>query len=414
MTILVVNWAWYPSGGDWTAIENLARLYEQNGHTVVPFSMKDQRNLRTVYDRYFIDNIDYKELNADRSLSNSIKVLRRSIYSYESRKKLGELLRDVKVDLAHLHNLGPQITCSILSLLKKNNVPIIWTLHDYGLLCPATTFVRRGRICERCRGNRFSWCTIGKCKKNSFLASFVASLAAYSRQIQDIRQYIDLFICPSQMLYNKFLEFGFEATKLAQIHNPFDIDNLGKPFRQIAPGYGDYILYVGRIEQMKGVFSLIQSMETIPDVNLILVGDGTELDTCKKLVAARNAKNVFFLGKVGKDEVFGLIQNSLFVVCPSEWYENMPYSIVEAMLLGKPVVGSRIGGIPEFVVDRYTGLTFEPANIRDLADKINCLLWDQEKREAYGRNARDHMTRLVSFDSHYRRMKEVFRNLNLG
>jgi glycosyltransferase involved in cell wall biosynthesis len=414
MTILIVNWAWYPSGGDWTAIENLTRLYEQHGHTVVPFSMKHQLNLRTAYDRYFIDNVDYRELNVNRNVSNSFKVLRRSIYSYESRRKLEQLLRDVKVDLAHIHTLGPQITCSILSLLKEHNVPVIWTLHDYGLLCPATSFVRNGRICERCRGNRFFWCTIGKCKKHSYLASLVASLAAYTRQMQHFRQYVDLFICPSQMLYDKYLEFGFEKTKLAQIHNPFDIDNLRRSFRQIALGYGDYILYVGRIEREKGVYSLLRAMETLPEVNLLLAGNGTQLDVCRKLVAASKTKNVCFLGLLTKEEVFGLIQNSLFVVCPSEWYENMPYSIVEAMLLGKTVVGARLGGIPEFVLDGSTGLTFEPGNIPDLADKVNRLVRDKEEREAFGRNAREHMTQLVNFDSHYRRMQEVFKSLNLG
>jgi len=414
VTILLVNWAWYPTGGDWTAIENLVRLYERQGHTVIPFAMKDPRNLPTPYERYFVDNIDYRTLNSHRSVASSIRVLGRSIYSLASRRSLDELLRDVRVDVAHLHGPGPQITCSILSLLKAHRIPTIWTLHDYWLLCPATSFVRRGEVCERCRGNRFYECTLGRCKKDSYPASLVASLAAYARHMQNVHRYVDRFICPSRMLYDKFVEFGFAESELVHIHNPFDTEALRKPLPHIPSSYGRYILCTGRVEREKGVFTLMQAMGALPGVNLVILGEGTQLDACRNMAARGKAGNVFCPGRVGKEEVYSFIQDSLFVVCPSEVYENMPYSVVEAMLLGKPVVGSRIGGIPEFVLDDVTGLTFAPGNVQDLTEKLMCLLSDQQKRESCGRSAQKYMARLVSFDAHYRRMQEVFRDLKLG
>src|SRR3972149_6378577 len=131
MNILLANWTWYPSGGDWTAVESLVKLYQQKGHKIIPFSMKDGRNYPTPYEKYFVEHIDYKELNRRKSFTNSVRVLRRSIYSRESREKLKQLLQEVRIDIAHLHNLGPQITPSIVSQLKECGITIIWTMHDY-------------------------------------------------------------------------------------------------------------------------------------------------------------------------------------------------------------------------------------------------------------------------------------------
>lgn len=411
MNILMVNWSWYPSGGDWTAVENLVKLYQMKGNTIIPFSMKDERNYPSPYEKYFVSHIDYKELNKQKSITNGIKVLRRSIYSTESRSKLIQLLRDIKIDIAHLHNLGPQITPSILSVLKDNGIPIMWTLHDYGMLCPATSFVSKDEICERCKAGKFYNCALRKCKKNSFQASFIASLRSYILRILDIQKYVDVFICPSQFLKTKFIEFGFDQNRLEHLYNPYGLDSIPTNSKNNSVGYANYILYVGRIEKIKGILSLIKAVSDIKEVHLIIIGSGEEELKYRDYVMENNFTNIHFLGFLKKEIVIAFIKESLFTVCPSEWYENLPYSVVEAMLLGKPVVGARIGGIPELVLDRYTGVTFTPGDVNDLREKINDLLSNRDRLEFFGRNARDHASKLVDFESHYQKMETIFQKI---
>ncbi len=411
MNILMVNWSWYPSGGDWTAVENLSQVYQLKGHKIIPFSMVDKRNYITPYDKYFVSNIDYRILNRQKSISNGIKVLKRSIYSAESRLKLKQLLDEVKIDIAHLHNLGPQLTPSILPVLKERKIPIIWTLHDYGMLCPATSFVSKDEICERCKNGKFFYCFFRKCKKNSFQASFVAALRSYILKFLDIQKYVDVFICPSKFLQSKFIEFGFDRERFEQLYNPYDIDRLSKYSGISLGNYDDYILYVGRIEKIKGIMTLIKALSDLKEIQLLVVGSGEKEEEYKKYVIENGFENIHFLGHLEKEKVIYLIKRSLFTVCPSEWYENLPYSIVEAMLLGKPVVGSKIGGIPELVIDGLTGFTFVPGDAVSLKNKITDLLSDRKKCEILGNEAQKHVAELVNIETHYKKMEIIFQKI---
>ena len=411
MNILIANWTWYPSGGDWTAIENLIELYQSKGHRVIPFSMKDERNYDTPYSKYFVENIDYKELNKNKSLSNSIKVVKRSIYFNGSKIKLSQLLKDVKIDIAHLHNIGPQITPSICPVLKENKIPILWTLHDYGALCPNTSFVSNGTICERCKADKFYHCTLHKCKKGSYSASAVSSLRSYIYKFINTQQYIDYYICPSRFLKSKFEEYGYDKNRLVHLYNPYNYENILQLDGGKTVEYSNYILYIGRIEKIKGILTLLTAMKHLKDVNLVIIGRGEAETVCHDYVRENNLTNVHLVGHVEKTKVISFIKHSLFTVCPSEWYENFPYSIVEPMVLGKAVVGARIGGIPELVVDGETGFTFNPGDVNDLKSKIELLLSDQNLLNECGKNACEHVSKMVDFETHYQKMEKVFQQL---
>ena len=413
MNILIVNWTWYPSGGDWTAVNNLIKIYEKNGHRIIPFSMQDERNNKTEFDKYFVTNIDYKELNKNKNIFNAFRVLNRSIYSLEAERNLKKLFKNIKIDLAHLHNYGHYITPSILPVLKRQNIPVIWTLHDFSLICPAVSFVSNGKICESCKGRKFYNCTIKKCKKNSYMASLMASLQAYIYNIWNIDKYINFYITPSEFLKQKFIEFGFDGRKLLKIYNPYDIMELNNIADSTAFKYKNYILYLGRLELIKGVLTLISSMKFIFDTPLLIIGNGTEENYFKNYVDINQIKNVFFLGKLNREDVLHYIKHSLFTICPSECYENLPYSIIEAMALGKPVIGANIGGIPELVIDGYTGLLFEPGNIESLSEKIKTLLNDNSRIISYGLNAKKFISEMVDPDTHYKKLNNIFYQLRL-
>ncbi len=410
MNILVVNWTWYPSGGDWTYVDNLCRLYESNGHTVIPFGMLDPRNRPTPFSKYFVGHIDYREMHRTRTVQHGIKVLSRTIYSFEARRNLQRLLGEVHIDVAHLNNIHHHITPSIIPVLRDAGIPIVWTLHDFSILCPENSFSSNGQVCERCKGGRFYACTTNRCKKGSYLASFAASLENYSHRMLGVFHDIDYFLCPSEFIRRKFIEFGYPEDKFVVTRLCYDASRMsGLPSLE---QNGSYMLYVGRIERIKGWETLVRAAEALPDVPLYIIGDGADSEKLRRRLAD-GPHWVRYLGRKEPAEVLSYMQNSLFTICPSEWYENFPFSVIEGMLLGKPVIGAKIGGIPELVVDGETGYTFLPGDSVDLAKTIRRMLGSPDHSESMGRAARERAHQMTDFANHYMTLSTVFHRLGL-
>lgn len=412
--ILIVNWTWYPSGGDWTYIDNICRFYESKGHEVVPFSMKDDRNFETPYAKYFVSNIDYKNLNKNRNPLSAVKVLKNSLYSAEAKRNIRLLLSENKIDLVHLNNIHHYITPgSIVPEIKKYNIPILWTLHDYVILCPNSTFISNNKICEKCKGGKYYKCISNRCKKGSLLASSVGAMESYINKWLDPYKYIDYFLCPSKFIADKFIQFGYDEKKIVRLYNPFDITTL----ENIIPHKireKKYIVYVGNILKVKGIFTLAEAIKEL-DVDLYIIGDGEAMPELHEFVNANMISNVILMGKKTKQEVLSYVKGAEFVVVPSEWYENLPYSLVEALLLAKPVLGARIGGIPELVIDNETGFLFEPGNKEDIIIKLKHMLsLPDEKLALIGKNAQQYAATLTSYSSFEAKLSEIFRSVNVA
>jgi glycosyltransferase involved in cell wall biosynthesis len=374
--------------------------------------MKDDRNFPTEYSKYFIDKIDYKELNKHKNISNGIKVLTKSIYSVEAKRKIKLLLEDNQVDLVHLNNIHHYITPSILSVIKKRKIPVILTLHDYTILCPENSFISNGVICEKCRGGHYYQCAFNRCKKNSYLASSAAALENYIHKLLKVYSYVDYFICPSIFLFNKFKEYGFYTDKLIQVYYSYDLFNINNVKKNdIVTGNERYIVFVGRLEKIKGIYTLLNAMKLIPDIKLKIIGDGTQDEALKMYKNENNLQNVEFLGKRSKEEVLSILYNSEFLICPSEWYEVLGSVNLEAMLLGKPIIGSRIGAIPEMVIDGETGLLFEPGNYKKLSEKIKTLFNNKELIQKMSQNASSRIKNLMSYENHFKELKKIIPNL---
>lgn len=413
MRILVVNWTWYPSGGDWTYVDNICKFYESRGHEVIPFSMKDERNFPTPYSSYFISNIDYKSLNKDKSIYNGLRTIKNSLYSVESKKNIRTLLDEHKVDLVHLNNIHHYLTPgSIIPEIKKRGIPIIWTLHDYVILCPNTTFISNDQVCEKCRGGAFYHCAINKCKKGSFAASVVASMESYTNKFINPYKYVDYFLCPSKFIAQKFIDFGFDRNKIRGLYNIFNTEEIKDVTGGSAPK-NKYILCVANILKVKGILTLVKAAKGL-DITVNIIGSGESFEEFENYAKKEQVTNVHFLGKKPKSEVLDYVKNAQFLVVPSEWYENLPYSLVEALLLSKPVLGAKIGGIPELVIEDETGYLFEPGNTEDLKRKIIYMLsLDSGKLLELGNNAQKHAYDLVNADSFHDNLSPVFQSLGL-
>ena len=409
MKVLLVNWSWFPSGGDWTYIENVQKLYESKGYEIIPFSTNNYKNIPSPYSKYFVNTYDFKELNKHKNISNGIKVLRTSIISEDALNKLEILLNEHDIKIAHLNNIHHYITPAILEILKKRGIKIIWTLHDFKIICPENSFISNGKLCEKCITGHFYHCAANRCKKQSFLASSIAGFEAYYYHKKHIYDLVDYFLCPSEFLSKKFVQFGFKESQMLITNSCYDIsliDNFIANNSSFGNGINNekYVLYIGRLENIKGVHTLIDSVIGT-DIKLKIVGAGVAEEQLKKMAVGQ--ENIEFLGFKHKNDVFKLTMEALFVVCPSICYENLPFSVIESFLFSKPVVGSDIGGIPELVLDGETGLLFEAGNSAHLCEKMS-YLWNNENIVAqFGKAAREHAYNMVNYSTHWNKLQSV-------
>jgi glycosyltransferase involved in cell wall biosynthesis len=262
----------------------------------------------------------------------------------------------------------------VVDALKAEHIPVVWTLHDYNLLCPDGSLDNRGAVCERCKGSRFWQCTLRKCKRDSRSASLVATMEAEVHRLLQLPARVDAFIAPSAFLRDKFIEFGWPGDKIAHLPN---FTNLPLATKVEMPE-GRRVLYAGQLAPNKGVIALLESVRDEPGIRLDFAGSGPLRDAIETRVGSPDwhGAEVHVHGHVGADVLGDLIDAARVVAVPSEWYENGPYAVIEAFAHGRPVVASRIGGLPELVVDGVSGITVEPGSPSEIAAALRLVLDD--------------------------------------
>jgi glycosyltransferase involved in cell wall biosynthesis len=413
--VLLVNNFYYNRGGDCTYLFSLKNLLERKGQKTVIFSMHHPQNFYSEWSKYFVDYINYDEEVKTISFLSTIKVASRTIFYYQAKRKINEIIKREKPDIAHLQNIHHHITPSILFSLNKHGIPIVWTLHDYQLICPNISFLANGKICQRCKSNQQFWPAIVRCKKGSFSASIMSAIEAMVHRMFNIISLVDTFLAPSKFLMEKFIEYDFNPQRLSLMNYFIDVTKIN-----IENNADDYFLYVGRLSEEKGILTLIDA--TISSFyerginynksqikKLKIVGGGPMKDRLEAYARAKDREGIIeFLGHKSRDEVLTLLNNCRFSVVPSEWYENYPYSILEAFACSKPVIGSRIGGITELVTDNETGLTFEMGNIDELSSKIIYMINNPDDVKRMGNNARIFVERELNSDKHYEKLMGIY------
>ncbi|RJR22215.1 MAG: glycosyltransferase [Nitrospiraceae bacterium] len=404
MKILIVNNYFYNRGGDCTYMFSLKKLLKKNGHNVVIFSMNHPDNYDCEYSDHFVSYINYAEEIKDKKLSSAVKVIKRTVYSTEARQKIEALIQKEKPDIAHLQNIHHHITPSILYVLRKYNIPIVWTLHDYTIICPNTSFLAKGLICERCKKRKFYWPMITRCKKESFSASTMAAFETIIHRMMGVYKLVDIFIAPSMFLRNKFIEYGFNENKIIHIDHFIDFPVIED---NVSPE--DYYFFVGRITQEKGVKTLIDAAINVNLSHLKIAGGGPFMNELVAYTRRRDKNNIVeFLGHLSREDLFDLYRNSRFVIVPSEWYENSGLTIFEAFACGKPVIGANIGGIPELIKDHVRGLIFRSGDAEALSFSIMHMLKNPDHVRLMGDNAKDYIKNHLNGETHYRKLLNTY------
>lgn len=378
MKILIINKFLYPNGGSETYIFKLGEYLISQGHEVQYFGMEhEKRCVRNAVNSY-TSNMDFHGGNRISKLLYPIK----TIYSREARKKIRYVLDDFRPDICHLNNFNYQLTPSIILEIVKwrkqtgNRCKIIYTAHDYQLICPNHMMnnPETHENCENCIDGHFINCTKGKCIHKSSARSAIGTAEAYFWRWKGVYKYIDKIICCSEFMKTKLDRNPVFTEKTVTLHNFIDKISVRKADKK------DYVLYLGRFSQEKGIYTLIKAARDLPEINFIFAGAG---ELAEQIESVHNIENVGFQSG---EALSNLIREARFSICPSEWYENCPFSVMESQMYGTPVIGARIGGIPELIKEGITGELFESGNAEELKEKILQLWNDKEKTEEYSEN----------------------------
>lgn len=354
MKILLSNKFYYRRGGDCIYMLNLEQLLKSHGHDVAVFAMDYPENIETPWKQYFPQNM------------SKLMAFTRPFGSAEVKAKFNKLLDDFKPEIVHLNNIHTHLSPIIAELAHNQGIKVVWTLHDYKLLCPRYDCLRNGDdICELCFNEDKSSCKTYKCMKGSTLASLIGYKEATTWNRRRLEKCTDVFICPSKFMAQKMAQGGFNSKKLVSLCNFIDIDKCKKDTYEKE----NYYCYVGRLSHEKGVKTLIKAAQKLP-YKLVIIGGGPLSDELKN---ETTNTNIEFVGYKQWDEIKEIVSKARFSVIPSEWYENNPLSVIEAQCLGTPVLGARIGGIPELIENNVTGMTFESRNVNDLTSKLEAM-----------------------------------------
>ncbi len=405
MRVLQANKFHYVKGGAERYYLDLSRGLAARGHTVIPFAMDHPRNEPTEYARYFVSEVDY---HGRLGLGEKLRAGMRSIYSRETVRKLTQLVERERPDVAHLHNIYHQISPSIITTLARLGVPIVHTLHDYKVVCPGYLFMSRGEICECCKGGRYFNAVRRRCLLDSPAASLVGALEAQIHAWLGTYGKVDAFLCPSRFLMEKMAEHNVPRRQL--VHFPYFL-----PVDEYEPRFerSDYFIYLGRLSREKGIATLLAALHRRAGTRYTcrILGEGPMEESLRRQAAEWNLTNVEFSGYLQGEALQEAIRGAAFTVVPSEWYENLPFSVLESFALGTPVVGSRMGGIPEMVLHEQTGLTFTMGDAPELAAALDWMESRPERVVEMGRAARELLVERYSPGPHLERMEKQYKQV---
>lgn len=395
LSILNVSQNFFVRGGSDSYFLSLGELLAQRGNSVVPFCARSERDLPSDWTSFF-------PIGANFESPSALDVVRYH-YSRAARKNLKELVSMNRFDVAHLHIYYGKLTSSILPVLKDARIPIVQTVHDYKLICPVYTCSRGGKPCEACHGKEYWRALVHRCNRGSYLRSAISMSESYvSRWLGSVAA-IDRFVAVSRFFAEKMKENGIDSQKISVVPNFIDVTRFA---RQEEPGR--YFVYFGRIEQSKGIGTLLEAFRRLPDIPLIVVGEGGFLAQARALAA--DSANIRFVGFKRGNELYALVAGAVASILPAEAYENCPMSILETFALGRPVIGARIGGVPELIEHGQDGYIFEPKDVDALSLYVR-MVWEQRAKSEMGKAARSKVERQFSADVHYRRIRALYDSL---
>jgi len=402
MKILYCNKYNYPFSGTEVYLFELMELMRAQGHEVALFSMADPRGEPTPYDRYFVPNINFK---ARARWWEKAGRVGHAIYSTDARRRIRAMIEEFRPDVAHVRGIYHHLSPSILWELKAQNIPVVYHINDFKLLCPAYNLVLQGQPCEACKGGEFWHALRPSCYPGLGARMALTTEAYVHRWLGTYSTCVDLFLAPSRFVRDKFVEHGWDGSKFEVLPHFQKAHELGRP-KNDGP-----LLYFGRLSKEKGVDDLLRSMRQVPQMRLIIAGDGPQRGELQELAASLGLANVQFVGQVGRAERDSLIAQSQFTVLPSHAYETLGKTILESYAEGRAVVASDLGSRRELVRQGETGLLYRTGDVNQLAEAIRSLGSSQELADKMGRAGWEMVRQRYTPEEHYEKLLSLYEGL---
>ena len=396
MKILLVNKFLYPKGGAETYTFSLGKILQKHEHEVQYFGLRNEKNIVGNRVGALVNDMDFSK-----SIAKNLNAPLRIVYNKQARKEIRKVLNDFQPDIVHLNNIQFHLTPSIILEIDKwrkensRDCKIVYTAHDYQLVCPSHgMFDVNVKPCELCLDGKYKHCLETKCMENSWMKSFLATVDGYFWKRNPAYSYVDAYVCCSQFLKRKLNTQSQFRGKTITLHNFKDFSAVKNVVKK------NYVLEFGKLCKDKGTETLLKAAKQMPNQKFVFVGYGPAVDLME------NIPNVEYLGFKSGEELNRIIAEALVSVCPSEWYENCSFSVIESISFGTPVVGSRIGGIPELIEEGKTGELFEAGNAEQLVNAINKVIENQDKLKEY--NIYCLNARFETSETYYEKLMKIY------
>jgi len=400
MKILMANKFWYLKGGAERYMFELIRLLVRHGHCAVPFAMRHSKNQPSSYERFFVSEVETRDPGRG---WQAIRLAGRMTWSFEAAHKFQALLAREHPDIVHAQNIYQQISPSILRVAAARHVPVVMTLHDYHLVSPNYGMFTRGAPARPSRKHPYRDTVSRRLVRDSISASALSAFKSWLHEKMRVYDHVYRFIAPSRFMRDTMLEYGWPEEKI--VHVPHFIDL--KEWRP-EPRSEDRVVFVGRLSSEKGVVTLIEAMKEVPHLKASIVGDGPDMARLRLVAKKLGLTNVEFKGALYGDNLKKEMTRARAVIVPSLSFEVFGLTVLEAYALGKPVIASDVGGLPEVVRVGETGFLFAPGHHEDLADRLKKLT--PEKARMMGMMGRKLVERDYGPEEHYQRIMKIYRS----
>ncbi|WP_332689559.1 glycosyltransferase [Devosia sp.] len=379
MRILLVHKLYELTGGAEVFFRETERVLRESGHETLMVATGDPQSEHP-------GNVVLMQAPAyDRGgMLSRLVNLPAAIYDLGKKRQMAEIIAGFKPDIMHVFAINVHLSPSVVQAAHDASVPVVGTFNDYKHICPNYKLFHHGRICFDCKGRKFYRAPLNKCAKDSRALSVASAVEAYVHDWLGVYDKFDHFTFSSDFMARTTAEFWPDR--------PFSWSKLRNPFDSAAQRpldvYEPFGLYFGRLIDEKGVDRVIEAARDVDGFPIKIIGNGPDFEHLQAMVERYGLTNVEFLGPKWGDELNAILARARFVIVPSVWHENFPYVINQAFALGRPVIGSRRGGITELVAEGERGLVFEPGNPGELASHIRRLAADEGAARRMGAAAK--------------------------
>lgn len=390
--ILQVHNFYQIPGGEDVVVRNEKRLLEEHGHKVYT---------------YYRSNEELRKMG----LWGKLRLPATAVYSPKTKREVQRLIKEHRIDVVHVHNTLTVVSPSVFYAAFRCHVPVVQTLHNFRMLCPAGSFFRDNRICEECLEGGLFCAVKHRCYRNSKIQSLVSAAVLKIHRILGTYRKVN-FICLTEFNREKMLQLpGLIDEKKVYVKPNFTFreETAAEESRSSFAGE-DYYLFVGRIEALKGVEVALKAFELLPERNLYLAGDGDLSEEMKAYVREHGMKNIRFLGRLDKDTLADCYRHAKALIMSSQCYETFGMTAAEAYSYGVPVIAGKIGNLDGMVEDGVTGVKFRYNSPEDLAEKVKT--FEGLDRSSLSRNARAFYEARMLPEDNYRKLMEIYEKIS--